>query len=270
MTIIQAIIIAIVEGLTEYLPVSSTGHIILTTSILGITSDDFVKFFTVNIQLGAILAVVVLYFKRFFKSVDFYKKLMISFFPAVVLGLLFSDLIDDLLESPGTVAVMLLVGGVVLLFVDRWFKDTRGNITDEVNNRSALIIGFYQCIAMIPGVSRSAATIIGGMQQNLNRKSAAEYSFFLAVPTMFGATAKKVLDIYKDKGLEFFNGDRIFLLAIGNLVAFVVAMIAIKGFIAFLNKHGFRYFGWYRIFLGFIILLILGSEKSLSSLFIIK
>jgi undecaprenyl-diphosphatase len=264
MTILQAIIIAIVEGLTEYLPVSSTGHMILVTSMLGIEPDDFVKFFTVNIQLGAILAVVVLYFKRFFKSIDFYKKLMISFVPAAILGMLFSDLIDDLLESPGTVAVMLLIGGIVLLFVDRWFKDTRGTITNEVTNKSAFIIGCYQCIAMIPGVSRSAATIIGGMQQNLNRKSAAEYSFFLAVPTMFGATAKKVLDIYKDKGLEFFDQDRIFLLAIGNLVAFVVAMIAIKGFITYLSQHGFRYFGWYRILIGAIILLLLGSEMSLS------
>jgi undecaprenyl-diphosphatase len=232
--------------------------------VLGIEPDDFFKFFTVNIQLGAILAVVVLYFKRFFKSIDFYKKLMISFVPAAILGMLFSDLIDDLLESPGTVAVMLLIGGIVLLFVDRWFKDTRGTITNEVTNKSAFIIGCYQCIAMIPGVSRSAATIIGGMQQNLNRKSAAEYSFFLAVPTMFGATAKKVLDIYKDKGLEFFDQDRIFLLAIGNLVAFVVAMIAIKGFITYLSQHGFRYFGWYRILIGAIILLLLGSEMSLS------
>lgn len=264
MTILQAIIIAIVEGLTEYLPVSSTGHMILVTSMMGIEPTDFVKFFTVNIQLGAILAVVVLYFKRFFKSIDFYKKLMISFFPAVILGLLFSDLIDDMLESSETVAVMLLFGGVVLLFVDRWFKDTRGTITNEVTNKSAFIIGCYQCIAMIPGVSRSAATIIGGMQQNLTRKSAAEYSFFLAVPTMFGATVKKVLDIYKDKGLEFFDQDRIFLLAIGNLVAFVVAMIAIKGFITFLSQHGFRYFGWYRIFVGLIILLLLGSGMSLS------
>jgi undecaprenyl-diphosphatase len=263
MTILQAIIIAIVEGLTEYLPVSSTGHMILATSMLGIEPDDFVKFFTVNIQLGAILAVVVLYFKRFFKSIDFYKKLIISFVPAAVLGILFSDLIDELLESPGTVAVMLLIGGIVLLFVDRWFKDTRGTITNEVTNKRAFIIGCYQCIAMIPGVSRSAATIIGGMQQNLNRKSAAEYSFFLAVPTMFGATAKKVLDIYKDKGLEFFDHDKIFLLAIGNLVAFVVAMIAIKGFITFLSQHGFRYFGWYRILIGAIILILLGSEMSL-------
>lgn len=264
MTILQAIIIAIVEGLTEYLPVSSTGHMILVTSMLGIEPTDFVKFFTVNIQLGAILAVVVLYFKRFFKSFDFYKKLLISFLPAVILGLIFSKKIDELLESSETVAIMLLFGGMVLLFVDRWFKDTRGTITNEVTNKSAFIIGCYQCIAMIPGVSRSAATIIGGMQQNLNRKAAAEYSFFLAVPTMFGATAKKVLDIYQDKGLEFFDHDRIFLLAIGNLVAFVVAMIAIKGFIAFLNQHGFRYFGWYRIFLGAIILVLLGSGMSLS------
>ncbi len=264
MTILQAIIIAIIEGLTEYLPVSSTGHMILATSMLGIEPTDFVKFFTINIQLGAILAVVVLYFKRFFKSFDFYYKLVISFVPAAILGILFSDKIDELLESPATVALMLLFGGIILLFVDRWFKDTRGTITNEVTNKSAFIIGCYQCISMIPGVSRSAATIIGGMQQNLNRKSAAEYSFFLAVPTMFGATAKKVIDIYKDKGLEFFDQDKIFLLAIGNLVAFIVAMIAIKGFITFLNKNGFRMFGWYRIIIGAIILILLGADRSLS------
>lgn len=264
MTILQAIIIAIVEGLTEYLPVSSTGHMILTTSILGIEPNDFVKFFTINIQLGAILAVVVLYFKRFFKSFDFYLKLLISFIPAAVLGILFSDKIDELLESPGTVAVMLLLGGMLLLFIDRFFKEDDEHLKTEVSNQSAFIIGLYQCIAMIPGVSRSAATIIGGLQQKLTRKAAAEYSFFLAVPTMFGATAKKVLDIYKDKGLEFFDNDRIFLLAIGNLVAFVVAMVAIKGFITFLNKHGFRLFGWYRIIVGGIILLLLGSDMSLS------
>jgi len=264
MTILQAIIIAIVEGLTEYLPVSSTGHMILATSILGIEPNDFVKFFTINIQLGAILAVVVLYFKRFFKSFDFYLKLFISFIPAAVLGILFSDKIDELLESPETVAVMLLIGGMLLLFIDRFFKEGDENLTEEVSNQSAFIIGLYQCVAMIPGVSRSAATIIGGLQQKLTRKAAAEYSFFLAVPTMFGATAKKVLDIYKDKGLAFFDSDRIFLLAIGNIVAFVVAMIAIKGFITFLNKHGFRLFGWYRVIVGGILLLLLGSDMSLS------
>lgn len=264
MTIVEAIIIAIVEGLTEYLPVSSTGHMILATSILGIEPNDFVKFFTINIQLGAILAVVVLYFKRFFKSFDFYLKLFISFIPAAILGILFSDKIDELLESPATVAVMLLVGGAFLLFVDRFFSDDDEHLTTEVTNKSAFIIGCYQCIAMIPGVSRSASTIIGGLQQKLTRKAAAEYSFFLAVPTMFGATAKKVLDIYKDKGLAFFDQDKIFILAIGNLVAFIVAMVAIKGFITFLNKHGFKLFGWYRIIVGGIILLLLGSDMSLS------
>lgn len=263
MTIIQAIIIAIVEGLTEYLPISSTGHMILATSILGIEPDDFVKFFTINIQLGAILAVVVLYFKRFFKSFDFYLKLFISFFPAAILGILLSDKIDELLESPGTVAVMLLIGGVFLLFVDRFFNDKDKHLKTKVSNTNAFMIGLYQCIAMIPGVSRSAATIIGGLQQKLTRKTAAEYSFFLAVPTMFGATAKKILDFH-DKKLNFFSHDRIFLLAIGNLVAFVVAMFAIKAFISFLNKYGFRLFGWYRIIVGGTILLLLGSDMSLS------
>jgi undecaprenyl-diphosphatase len=263
MTIIQAIIIAIVEGLTEYLPISSTGHMILATSILGIEPDVFVKFFTINIQLGAILAVVVLYFKKFFKSFDFYLKLAISFFPAAALGILFSDKIDKLLESPITVAVMLLIGGIFLLFVDRFFDDKDKHLKTKVSNQSAFIIGLYQCIALVPGVSRSAATIIGGLQQKLTRKTAAEYSFFLAVPTMFGATAKKVLDFH-DKKFNFFSHDRIFLLAIGNLVAFVFAMVAIKAFITFLNKYGFRLFGWYRIIVGGTILLLLGSDMSLS------
>lgn len=264
MTIIQAIIIAIVEGITEYLPVSSTGHMILATSILGIESNDFVKFFTVNIQLGAILAVVVLYFKHFFKSFDFYFKLIIAFIPAAIMGILFSDKIDELLESPATVAVMLLLGGIVLLFIDKLFTDKEEGNDKEISYLNAFFIGCFQCIAMIPGVSRSASTIIGGLTQKLSRKSAAEFSFFLAVPTMFGATAKKTLDLYQDKGLEFFDTDKIMLLAIGNIVAFVVAMIAIKGFITYLTKHGFKMFGWYRIIVGAIILILIGSNVSLS------
>lgn len=264
MSIIEAVIIAIVEGLTEYLPVSSTGHMIITTAILGIQPDDFIKFFTVNIQLGAILAVVVLYFKRFFKSFDFYFKLIVAFIPAAVLGILFSDKIDELLESPATVAITLLLGGIILLFVDKWFAANDSERVEEVTYKNAFIIGCFQCISMIPGVSRSASTIIGGLTQKLTRKAAAEFSFFLAVPTMFGATAKKSLDLYQDKGIEFFTSERLMLLGIGNVVAFIVALVAIKAFITFLTKNGFKVFGWYRIVVGGIILVLLGAGYSLS------
>lgn len=264
MSILQAIIIAIVEGLTEYLPVSSTGHMILTTAILGIQPDDFVKFFTVNIQLGAILAVFFLYFKRFFKSFDFYFKLIVAFLPAAVLGVLFNDKIDALLESPMTVAFSLLIGGIVLLFVDKLFVDNNENGVEEVTYKGAFLIGCFQCISMIPGVSRSASTIIGGLSQKLTRKAAAEFSFFLAVPTMFGATAKKSLDLYQAKGSAFFTDDRIMLLGIGNIVAFAVALFAIKGFITFLSQNGFKLFGWYRIIVGGVILVLLFSGFSLS------
>jgi undecaprenyl-diphosphatase len=266
MTILEAIIIAIVEGLTEYLPVSSTGHMILATSILGITPDDFTKFFTVNIQLGAILAVVVLYFKRFFKTFDFYFKLLVAFTPAAVFGIIFSDKIDELLESPLVVAISLLVGGIILLLIDKWIPEK--TVTDieeqEVSYVNAFIIGLFQCIAMVPGVSRSASTIIGGLTQKLNRKTAAEFSFFLAVPTMFGATAKKSLDLYQDKGIEFFNSERLMLLTIGNIVAFIVAMVAINGFISYLSKHGFKMFGWYRIIVGAIIIILIANKIPLS------
>ena len=275
MTTLQAIILAIVEGLTEYLPVSSTGHMIITTAVLGMQPDDFVKFFTVNIQLGAILSVVVLYFQRFFKSLDFYFKLFVAFIPAAVLGILLNDLIDSLLESPTTVALALLVGGFILLFVDKWFH-ANDNIKPfdsaqgdkEISYKNAFIIGLFQCISMIPGVSRSASTIIGGLTQKLSRKSAAEFSFFLAVPTMFGATAKKIYDIIKVPEVKdrIFTSDNITLLLIGNSVAFVVAMLAIKAFISFLTQNGFKMFGWYRIILGGAILVLLASGQSLSIL----
>ena len=197
MNLLQTLVLAIIEGITEYLPISSTGHMILGSSFMGIVSDPFVKFFTVAIQLGAILSVVVLYFKRFFKSIDFYIKLVIAFVPSAIFGVLFSDAIDALLESPLGVAISLLVGGIILLFVDKWFTKAYIVDTDDVDYLTALKIGFFQCIAMVPGVSRSGATIIGGMSQRLSRKSAAEFSFFLAVPTMFAATAKKAYDYYK-------------------------------------------------------------------------
>lgn len=255
MNLLQTLVLAIIEGITEYLPISSTGHMILGSSFMGIVSDPFVKFFTVAIQLGAILSVVVLYFKRFFKSIDFYIKLVIAFIPSAIFGVLFSDAIDALLESPLGVAISLLVGGIILLFVDEWFTKAYIVDTDDVDYLTALKIGFFQCIAMVPGVSRSGATIIGGMSQRLSRKSAAEFSFFLAVPTMFAATAKKAYDYYK-AGFVL-SEEQIKLLAIGNVVAFVIAMLAIKFFIDYLAKYGFRIFGWYRIIVGGIILALL-------------
>lgn len=257
MDTLQSVIIAIVEGLTEFLPISSTGHMIITEKALGIAETDFIKVFTVAIQLGAILAVVVLYYKKFFdfKRWQFYAKLIAAVIPALLLGFLFSKKIDALLESSLTVAVSMLVGGVILLFIDKAF--TRPTITSEekITYPKAVIIGIWQCIAMIPGVSRSAASIIGGMQQKLTRSAAAEFSFFLAVPTMLAATGYKLYKYYKESG--GFSGQEIKQLAIGNMVAFLVAMLAIKFFIGFLKKYGFTIWGWYRIVLGIILLALI-------------
>ncbi len=261
MTWIEAIILGIVEGLTEFLPVSSTGHMIITSSLMGIQSNDFVKLFTVAIQFGTILSVVVLYFKRFFRSIQFYLKLLVAFIPAAIFGLLFSDKIDAMLESPLVVAISLVVGGIVLLFVDKIYNKPKEEDADKVKYPSAFVIGLFQCIAMIPGVSRSAATIIGGMQQKLTRKAAAEFSFFLAVPTMFAATAKKMLDFYQDG--HTITSEEINLLLVGNIVGFIVAIIAIKSFISFVTKKGFKIFGIYRIIVGGIILALLLSGHSL-------
>jgi len=260
MNYFEAILLAIIEGITEYLPVSSTGHMIIASSFLHIADDDFTKLFTIVIQLGAILAVVVLYWKRFFQSFDFYLKLLVAFIPAVVLGLLLNDVIDELLESPLVVAISLVIGGIILLKVDDWFKSNEvfnpENPTEhtEISYLAALKIGFFQCIAMIPGTSRSGSTIVGGMTQKLNRKTAAEFSFFLAVPTMFGATAKKLYDYFGD-GLVL-TGEQINYLIIGNVIAFIVAMIAIKSFINYLSEKGFKIFGYYRIILGIALILI--------------
>jgi undecaprenyl-diphosphatase len=252
---VDAFFLAVIEGLTEFLPVSSTGHMILASAFMGIGSDDFTKLFIIAIQLGAILSVFALYFKRFFQSVDFYIKLIVAFIPAAVLGMLLSDTIDELLESPLAVAISLLVGGVILLFVDRWFGDAQIDSVDDVSYLDAFKIGCFQCLAMIPGVSRSGATIVGGMSQKMSRKVAAEFSFFLAVPTMLGATLKKTMDYFQKH--DAITADQINLLILGNIVAFIVAALVIKGFIAFLNKHGFRIFGWYRIIVGSAILLLL-------------
>jgi undecaprenyl-diphosphatase len=255
MNTLQAIVLAIIEGITEFLPVSSTGHMIIASSFYGIAQDNFTKLFTIVIQLGAILSVVVLYFKRFFQTLDFYFKLVVAFIPAVVLGLLLSDFIDGLLENPITVAVSLLIGGLILLKVDEWFnKPNTTETSQEISYSEAFKIGLFQCLAMIPGVSRSGASIVGGMSQKLTRTTAAEFSFFLAVPTMLGATVKKCYDYYK-AGFEL-SHDQVNLLVIGNVVAFIVALLAIKTFIGFLTKNGFKLFGYYRIIAGIILLLI--------------
>jgi len=262
MSIIQTIIIAIVEGLTEFLPVSSTGHMIIAQKLLAMESTEFVKAFTVNIQFGAILSVVVLYWKRFFQTFDFYWKLLIAVFPALVLGFLFSDKIDSLLENVFVVAVMLVIGGVFMLFVDKWFNQPDEDQT--MDWKRSLKIGFFQCIAMIPGVSRSMATIVGGMTTKLSRKNAAEFSFFLAVPTMAAASGYKLLKLVTDPTGVSMLSDNLMTLLIGNVVAFLVAMAAIKFFIGFLTKYGFKAFGYYRIVVGVIILVLLYLGVDLS------
>ena len=260
MNVIQAIILAIIEGITEYLPISSTGHMIIGASFLGIAEHPFTKIFEVNIQFGAILAVIVLYWKRFFQSFDFYIKLLVAFIPAAIIGFVLNDFIDSILENVWVVAISLLLGGIILIFIDKYFEQ-RTHKT-EPNLKDSFVIGLFQCIAMIPGVSRSASTIIGGMFMGLTRKAAAEMSFFLAVPTMFAASAYKLLKGYKSGDLTFDN-EQLMLLGVGNLVAFIVAVIAIKFFIEFLQKYGFKVFGYYRIVLGIILLALLYSGVDL-------
>lgn len=225
MSLLETIIISIVEGLTEFLPVSSTGHMIITQALLGVESTEFVKAFTVNIQFGAILSVIVLYWKRFFQSWDFYFKLLIAFLPAAIIGLLFIDYIDALLESVLVVAIMLVIGGIFMLFVDKWFNKT--TVNQEMGWKRALQIGFWQCIAMIPGVSRSMATIVGGMSTKLTRKNAAEFSFFLAVPTMAAAGGYKLLKLLLDPSGRVMLQDNLITLLIGNVIAFIVAMLSL-------------------------------------------
>jgi len=258
MTLLEAVILAIIEGLTEFLPVSSTGHMIIGSSVMGIASQPFVKLFTVAIQFGAILSVVVLYWRRFFQRFDFYVKLLVAFLPAVFFGLLFKKQIDSLLENIVVVALALIVGGIVFLLLDGFFKRQQAletTVTDDVTYPKALRIGFFQVLAMVPGVSRSAATIFGGLSQGLSPTTAAEFSFFLAVPTMFAATCKSLWDFTKTGDVAF-SQQEILLLVMGNVVAFLVAMVAIRSFIQFLTKHGFKWFGWYRIVLGVIVLIL--------------
>jgi undecaprenyl-diphosphatase len=260
MNVIQAIILAIIEGITEYLPISSTGHMIIGASFLGIAEHPFTKIFEVNIQFGAILAVIVLYWKRFFQSFNFYIKLLVAFIPAAIIGFVLNDFIDSILENVWVVAISLFVGGIILIFIDKYFEQRTHK--NEPNLKDSFVIGLFQCIAMIPGVSRSASTIIGGMFMGLTRKAAAEMSFFLAVPTMFAASAYKLLKGYKSGDLTFDN-EQLILLGVGNLVAFIVAVAAIKFFIEFLQKYGFKVFGYYRIVLGLILLALLYSGVDL-------
>ncbi len=259
MTWFEALIMAIVEGLTEFLPVSSTGHMIITQGVLGFESTEFTKAFLVNIQFGTILSVVVLYWKRFFQSIDFYLKLFVAFLPAAFIGFLASDYIDQMLESVLVVAIMLVLGGVFLLFVDKLFDQNNIQVKDQnISFQKALFIGFFQVIAMIPGVSRSAATIVGGMVQKLDRKNAAEFSFFLAVPTMFAASAYKLYQNY-----QVITKENIDILLFGNLIGFLVAIVAIKSFIGYVTKYGFKVFGWYRIIVGLTIILLMIAGVSL-------
>ena len=274
MTWIETIIVAIVEGLTEFLPVSSTGHMIIAQGLLGMESTPFVKAFTVIIQFGAILSVVCLYWQKFFYPETikthgytwwqaiwrFYLKLIVGVLPAVVLGLSFNPFIESNLGNVTLVAVMLIVGGVFMLFCDKLFN--KGSVNTPLTYRRAFIIGLIQCISMIPGVSRSMATIVGGMQQRLTRKAAAEFSFFLAVPTMFAATVYKMYKIFKEGGTQMIM-DNMTTLIVGNVVAFIVAMLAIKFFIAYVTKYGFKAFGWYRIIVGAVILIWLCTGHSL-------
>ncbi len=262
MSIIEATILAIVEGLTEFLPVSSTGHMIIASSLMGIAEAPFTKTFTVTIQSGAILSVVVLYWRRFLQSGDFYLKLFVAFLPAAIVGFVFNDYIDRLLDRVEVVGATLIIGGVVFLLIDRGFKENEASGSESITFRVALKIGLYQCIAMIPGVSRSAATIIGGVSEKLTKKAAAEFSFFLAVPTMAAATGYKLLKFYQAGG--GFTPSEMTSLAVGNAVAFVVAMFAIKSFITFLTNHGFKVFGYYRIVAGIIILVLYMSGVKLS------
>ncbi|GAB3872351.1 undecaprenyl-diphosphate phosphatase [Hymenobacter segetis] len=274
MTYWHALLLAIVEGITEFLPVSSTGHMIIASALLGIPPTPFFKLYLVVIQLGAILSVFVVYYKRFFQNIDFYLKLLVAFLPIVLVGLLFKKHIDALLESVTTVAVMLVIGGVVLLFIDRWFpqEDPQegGHPVTNPSFKEALIIGLFQCLAVVPGTSRSAATIIGGLTQKLTRKAAAEFAFFLAMPTMAAAAVKDIYDYYKDakaQGVDvahLFSGTELKMLALGNAVAFVVALLAIRLFVGFVAKYGFRAFGVYRIIAGGILLIMLALKLPLN------
>ncbi|EKB55539.1 undecaprenyl-diphosphate phosphatase [Bergeyella zoohelcum] len=266
MDILQAIIIAIIEGLTEYLPISSTAHMGFTAALMGMEESEYLKMFQVSIQFGAILSIVVLYWKKFFdfSNLKFYIKLGFAVIPALVLGKLLDEKIEAVLGNQIAISSVLIIGGVILLFVDRWFKHPKITDEKEISIKRAVIIGFWQCLAMMPGTSRSAASIIGGMTQGLSRKAAAEFSFFLAVPTMLAVTVYSIFvktwgegTENAQKGYEMIlsSTENIQVFIIGNIVAFIVAMIAVKTFISVLAKYGFRFWGWYRIIIGIVLLL---------------
>lgn len=265
MDLIQAIIIAIIEGLTEYLPISSTAHMGFTASMLGMEESEYLKMFQVSIQFGAILSIVVLYWKKFFNfsNINFYLKLAFAVVPALVLGKLFDDKIEAVLGNQAAISVVLILGGIVLLFVDNWFKNPKITNEKDISIKKAIVIGFWQCLAMMPGTSRSAASIIGGMMQGLSRKAAAEFSFFLAVPTMLAVTVYSIFvktwgegTSNAQKGYEMImaSPENIQTFIIGNIVAFAVALIAVKTFISVLTKYGFKFWGWYRIIIGMVLL----------------
>jgi undecaprenyl-diphosphatase len=269
MNTLQAILIAIVEGLTEYLPISSTGHMIFVSSYFGIQNDDFVKLFQVSIQFGAILAVVALYWKKFFdfSKFNFYIKLACAVIPALILGKLFDDKIEAVLGDPIPIAIVLILGGIILLFVDNRFQSPTIIEEEEITIKKAVAIGFWQCLAMMPGTSRSAASIIGGMQQGLTRQAAAEFSFFLAVPTMLAVTVYSLLlktyEVSHLKGYELLiqSPENIKLFLMGNIIAFIVAIIAIKFFIGIIKQYGFKPWGWYRIIVGIFLLIYFSYIK---------
>jgi len=265
MSLFEAILLAIVEGLTEYLPISSTAHMGFTAALMGMQESEYLKMFQVSIQFGAILSIVVLYWKKFFdiKNIQLYYKLAIAVIPALVLGKLLDDKIEAVLGNQNAILTVLVLGGVVLLFVDKWFKNPTILDEKEIPIKKALIIGFWQCLAMMPGTSRSAASIIGGLTQGLDRRAAAEFSFFLAVPTMLAVTVYSVFvktwgegTAHAQKGYEmiFASNENIIVFIVGNVVAFIVAMIAVKSFITVLTKYGFKFWGWYRIIIGIALL----------------
>lgn len=272
MDLLQALIIAIVEGLTEYLPISSTAHMGFTAALMGMEESEFLKMFQVSIQFGAILSIVALYWKKFFDftNLTFYFKLAFSVIPALVLGYFFDDKIEAVLSNQIAISSVLVVGGIVLLFADKWFKNPTILDEKEITIKNGIAIGFWQCLAMMPGTSRSAASIIGGMAQGLSRKAAAEFSFFLAVPTMLAVTVYSIFvktwgkgTATEMKGYEMILQDQyhIIFFIIGNVVAFIVALVAVKTFINVLTKYGFKFWGWYRIVVGIGLLLYFYSAK---------
>lgn len=263
MTTIQAVVLAIVEGLTEFIPVSSTAHLVMVSSMMGIGKQDFTQFYEIAVQLGAILSVVVLYWKRFFnfQRWQFYAKLIVAVIPALIFGYLLGEKISLLLINPMYIALTLLGGGFVLLFIDNVFRHPTIKSEPEVSYFNSLVIGVFQCAALIPGVSRSAATIIGGLQQKLTRSLAAEFSFFLAVPTMAAATGYKLLEALKTDPEMFHNASNIKALLIGNVIAFIVAFFTMRFFITIVKKYGFKYFGWYRIIIALVFLLLIKMNQ---------